>query len=284
MKIDKNVLKQKYYQNKNYYESLREHHLSADERVNIDKEIRPLLIKAISALMSESKVLEVGCGEGSIVCWLANQFPDINFIGTDVSDCAIELANGFNARPKNIEYFTDDIEMSEIADQSVSVILLHYVIEHCSDLDKVIGQCNRILKQGGEIIIGVENGGRKNKGQIGFIKDAFRFLFRMNKIEYKNPTFKLDSDTEEIKRIQHRTNFDLLDIPSDVLLSILKREGFRIINFSTHKKDMIENDKYRDDSWFKKAMKILYVYCDIFPLNHMGYVTIVSAKKNERRI
>ena len=129
------------------------------------------------------------------------------------------------------------------------------------------------------MLIAVENGGRKNKGAIGFLKDTFSYLLRVNKIEHKNPTFKLNGDTEEKRRLQHRTNFDLLEIPSDVLLRILKKNGFSIRNFSTHKRDMIENEKYRQDSWLKKILKVLYVFCNIFPVNHMGYNTIVVAKK-----
>ena len=74
-------------------------------------------------------------------------------------------------------------------------------------------------------MIRVSNGGRLNKGIKSFMIDFLKYLLKLNKVVYLNPTFELSGKSEQ-KRKQHRRNFDLVEIPSDVLLRNLKKIKF----------------------------------------------------------
>jgi len=48
-----------------------------------------LILKNIK---ENTKVLDAGCGEGSITIWLAEKFPHAQFVGIDISDIGIKYA------------------------------------------------------------------------------------------------------------------------------------------------------------------------------------------------
>ncbi len=281
MVVDKDTLREKYFKNKEYYESLAEHHREHDGTA-IAPDIKKRLNIILDSFKKEDTVLEMGCGEGSIIRWFANKYPHISFIGTDISPCGIELAQKNSRDFKNIQFLEDNIEYSKIQSNTISLIISHYVIEHLTDYKKALKECFRILCPSGKILISVENAGRKNKGFKGFLKDLVKYILRLNKESLLSPTFELKGKTKKVRTKEHQENFDLVEIPSDVLVKNLKRIGFKINYFTTCKSNMILSEKYVADNLLKKIIKQAYVRLNIFPFNHMGYITVVIAEKKDK--
>ena len=127
-------------------------------------------------------------------------------------------------------------------------------------------------------MIRVSNGGRLNKGIKSFMIDFLKYLLKLNKVVYLNPTFELSGKSEQ-KRKQHRRNFDLVEIPSDVLLRNLKKLGFKICYFTTCKEFILQLENYINKTLIKRKMIELYVNFNIFPFNHMGRTIVVLAEK-----
>jgi hypothetical protein len=75
------------------------------------------------------------------------------------------------------------------------------------------------------------------------------------------------------------TNFDLAEIPSDVLIRDLKRLGYKILYFTTCKEFSLKSDNYTKRNHDKRKIIELYVKFNIYPFNHMGRTTIVLAEK-----
>jgi len=275
--LNKTYLEEKYYKNVEYYKMMEDWH-KEHGGVAIEGIVKKLLISHLNNLPSDSQVLEMGCGEGSIITWLAKRYPYLQFLGTDISPVAIELAKSKSQGISNVIFLVDDIENSNLKDASISFIISQSVLEHLINYKKALEECYRILSPGGRILIRVSNGGRLGRGINGFIADFLRYLLGLNKVVYLNPTFKLNGNKEE-KIKQHMTNFDLAEIPSDVLIRDLKKIGYKIRYFTTCKEFSLKSDNYTKWNVIKRKIIELYVKFSIFPFSHMGRTTIVLAEK-----
>jgi SAM-dependent methyltransferase len=275
--LNKTYLEEKYYKNVEYYKMMEDWH-KEHGGVAIEDIVKKLLISHLDNLPSGSQVLEMGCGEGSVIIWLAKRYPHLQFIGTDISPVAIELAKSKSQGISNVIFLVDDIENSNLKNESISFIISQSVLEHLINYKKALEQSYRILSPGGRILIRVGNGGRLGKGIKGFIVDLLRYLLRLNKVVYLNPKFQLNGNKEE-KRKQHMTNFDLAEIPSDVLIRDLKRLGYKIRYFTTCKEFSLQSDNYIKGNLIKRKIIELYVKLNIFPFSHMGRTLIVLAEK-----
>lgn len=103
----------------------------------------------------------------------------------------------------------------------------------------------------------------------------FNYLFKKNKVIQENPSFTIGRN----KLKDQMTNFDLWHIPSNVLLSDLKKLGFRIKFFSTNKESILESEKYKAFSRLRKTLAWIYLQLNFFPFNHLGPTTILMVEK-----
>jgi SAM-dependent methyltransferase len=200
------------------------------------------------------------------------------FIGTDISSCGISLAKDKIGMLNNVIFLVDDIEHSKIKSESVSLIISQSVLEHLINYEAALNECYRILKPGGKLLIRVGNGGRSGGGLTAFVKDFFSYLFGLNKIVYLNPSFDLTGKADE-KEKKHKTNFDLLEIPSNILIRSLRNSNFTVSFFSTFKEAILMGDRYKAANSFLKILIEFYVNLNIYPFNHLGYTTIILAIK-----
>ncbi|MCM8808196.1 MAG: class I SAM-dependent methyltransferase [Candidatus Omnitrophica bacterium] len=145
--MDNMEVVKKYYQNEEYYKMMEEFHKKYGGVA-----IEPLggqLIEKICSELNNAVVLEIGCGEGSIILYFAKKFPNIKFIGTDISEIAIKLAKEKSQDHRNVDFLVDDIQKSKLADGSVDFIIAQSVLEHLSDYRTALKECYRILRLGG---------------------------------------------------------------------------------------------------------------------------------------
>lgn len=91
-----------------------------DDSMSVPSEI--LLRKLLVDIRKDIEVvIEIGCGEGSMLRCLAREYPDLGFVGFDIQNRAIKEAVSKSAEHTNIEFVCCDASGQEFA-QIVSTL------------------------------------------------------------------------------------------------------------------------------------------------------------------
>ena len=107
-------------------------------------------LSLISDLVEKnSKILDVGCGEGSLLKTLLKNHRKARAMGIDISKKAIEIAK--NHLPN--EYFKVCDISTSIIDKEFDLIVSSDVLEHIIDDDMAIKNMGKMLKKDGRLII-----------------------------------------------------------------------------------------------------------------------------------
>jgi 2-polyprenyl-3-methyl-5-hydroxy-6-metoxy-1,4-benzoquinol methylase len=97
-----------------------------------------------SVLKPGDKILEIGCGIGTIVFELARQGYDVR--GTDLSRVAIEYGR---SKYKDIQLQVQPAEELGFEDGTFDVVLSFDLFEHIASIDRHVAEVRRVLKPGG---------------------------------------------------------------------------------------------------------------------------------------
>jgi SAM-dependent methyltransferase len=100
------------------------------------------------------RLLDLGCGDGNYLVWLAS-YADILY-GSDYN--LVRLARA-GARSPNATLFLADIMDYPSCDDFFDVIFFNHVIEHIQDDEQALATVFRILRPGGLLILGTPNEG-----------------------------------------------------------------------------------------------------------------------------
>jgi ubiquinone/menaquinone biosynthesis C-methylase UbiE len=103
-------------------------------------------------LRANDKILEIGCGIGSIVFELSKQ--GYNIIGTDISQQAI--AYGLN-KYGDIHLEVQAAEALPYKNESFDVVLSFDLFEHIMKVDKHLSEVWRVLRKGGHYLFETPN-------------------------------------------------------------------------------------------------------------------------------
>ncbi len=105
-------------------------------------------------------VLDVGCADGTITLALADMYPEINFVGIDLDQSFIDIANQKIEARQNVKfeciYLRDKLAEEERFDVVLFCSVLHEFFsygEGISSVIKALSDAREILNQSGEIII-----------------------------------------------------------------------------------------------------------------------------------
>lgn len=103
-------------------------------------------------LKPDDRILEIGCGIGTIVCELAGQGHDVR--GTDISQVAIEYG-----RTKYPGVRLDVLPAEELpyGNGEFDVVLSFDLFEHIARIDRHVAEVRRILKPGGHYLFQTPN-------------------------------------------------------------------------------------------------------------------------------
>ena len=97
------------------------------------------------------KALDLGCGTGNYTLELARRGFDV--VGIDASVRMVEMA-----RKKGANCTVGDAYSIPFPDGSFDLVMSITMFEFIHDPEKVLGEIHRVLKPGGEVIIGTMNG------------------------------------------------------------------------------------------------------------------------------
>jgi len=121
-------------------------------------------------------VLDVGCGGGFTSEYLAKKGAIVN--GIDISTKLIEAANGHAKRMSlGIDYCKGSAENMPYEEGSFDVVVCVDVLEHVSDLEKVISEIHRVLKENGLFLFDTLNKTDESKFvMISLMEDTLKAI------------------------------------------------------------------------------------------------------------
>ena len=102
------------------------------------------------------RVLEVGCGAGVDLARFARGGADVT--GVDLAASAIDLARAnFEQQGLRGDFHVANGEQLPFADGAFDLVFAHGVVQYTADPQRLVNECRRVLKPGGEAIFQVYN-------------------------------------------------------------------------------------------------------------------------------
>lgn len=102
-------------------------------------------------LTSSMRILDIGCGPGTITCDLASRVPQGHVTGIDSTDSVLEQARACaNERHlDNVTFAVGDIYALDFPEASFDVVHVHQVLQHLGDPVQALKEMRRVAKPGG---------------------------------------------------------------------------------------------------------------------------------------
>ena len=102
------------------------------------------------------RVLEVGCGAGVDLARFAKGGASV--VGVDLASSAIELARAnFAQQGLTGDFRVANGEALPFPDNSFDLVFAHGVVQYTADPQRLVDECRRVLKPGGEAVFQVYN-------------------------------------------------------------------------------------------------------------------------------
>jgi SAM-dependent methyltransferase len=100
-------------------------------------------------LAADAKVLDVGCGPGTITAGLADHVPRGHVTGIDAAQGIIDQARAEAGDRENLTFATGDVYALDYPDDSFDVVHAHQVLQHLSDPVRALREMRRVARPGG---------------------------------------------------------------------------------------------------------------------------------------
>jgi len=97
------------------------------------------------------RILDIGCGPGTITCDLATLVPQGSITGLDTTDSVLSQARAHASQRSltNISFAVGDVYKLDYPDASFDVVHAHQVLQHLSDPVAALREMRRVAKPGG---------------------------------------------------------------------------------------------------------------------------------------
>jgi SAM-dependent methyltransferase len=186
---------------------------------------RQVFVSAAIRNARPRNVLDFGCGTGTQLTWpLAQEFPEVSFIGVDSDAKTIEWAR---RQPvlANLVYQTE-----EFGSGRYGMIIASEVLEHVEEPDALLRHFHEALADGGRLIVTIPNGHGPFE-TMSLIEHVFTLagvlplLRKIKHLALGKP--KIDSDQALTLAISPHINFYSLR----AMKMLLSEAGFEIVRF-----------------------------------------------------
>ncbi len=154
MQITNNKLKKEVWSKESYYKTAGEGSTDFDH---------PAMKKLVEIAAEFSRILDMGCGEGTRLGKLVTK--NQKGFGIDISTKAIEIAK---RKYPQLNFKTGDLEKLPFDDNEFDLVYSAFVFEHLDNPGKVIEEGIRVLKPGGKFLIVAPNYGAPNRASPPF--------------------------------------------------------------------------------------------------------------------
>ena len=99
---------------------------------------------------SAKTVLDLGCGPGDLLSYLAKYFPNKLYTGVDINESFIKIAKKQTNALKNCEFICNDLY--NFSDGNYDVIILRAVLQHLKNPVRLLHQLRELLKDNSVVI------------------------------------------------------------------------------------------------------------------------------------
>jgi SAM-dependent methyltransferase len=120
----------------------------------------------------QGRVLEVGCGMGHLLGWLAERY---QVFGIDVNEWALRQA--YQNVPKGSFALLSAEALTAFPDEAFQIVIAKHVVEHLPEPRRAIAELARVMGQGGLLILATPN-----------LDSLMRPLKKACWVGYKDPT------------------------------------------------------------------------------------------------
>lgn len=120
----------------------------------------------------QGRVLEIGCGLGHLLGWLADRY---QVFGTDINTWA--LCKARDQVPDGQFICMSAEELGAFPDQTFQIVIAKHVVEHLPNPQKAIAEMSRVLSREGLLLLATPN-----------LDSPMRWVKKENWIGYKDPT------------------------------------------------------------------------------------------------
>ena len=117
------------------------------------RRLAPLLIR-FSGLADGDRVLDVGCGTGSLTFSLPQIAKVANVTGIDLTEAYVEFARSRNTIP-HITFRTADARALPFEDNSFDRAFSMLVLQFIPDADRAVAEMRRVVQPGGTVTAAV---------------------------------------------------------------------------------------------------------------------------------
>lgn len=170
--------------------------------------VEEVLKKWLSAHAKGPKILDSGCGDGSVTSELAKKF---DTTGVDISD-----ENLKKARTRGFRTVKQDLgKKMPVKDNSFDTVISNQVIEHIYDTDFYLEDIYRVLKPGGILLITTPNAvslSDRLRAVMGKLPIAAEISTRYRLGDKNPPAGHIRLYTfEQLRRQLQRTRFKIIE-------------------------------------------------------------------------
>lgn len=116
------------------------------------------------------KILEIGCGDGSL--WRGHALPEgVSVVLSDKSDGMLRDARRNLEGEKEFSYVLCDCQNMPFSEGEFDLVLANHCLFYCEDIDRACGEIFRVLRNGGTLIAATY--GRRHMKEISEMVSAF---------------------------------------------------------------------------------------------------------------
>jgi SAM-dependent methyltransferase len=165
--------------------------------------------KALKLNESESsKVLELGCGNGSGAEYIVSKVGKDNYIGIDASVGLIKLAK---EKVTHVTFQVKDMRTLDFAPDSFGIVLSFASVLHLKreDLADLVNKCYEILKIGGILLISTKYGEYKEEKVVNLGDDKYYYFYKPEDIEKLCP-YKFFVVYKNVQDIRDQSWFEII--------------------------------------------------------------------------
>ncbi len=100
-----------------------------------------------------SRFLDVACGTGEMILRLAQEFPSVEFVGTDFSEDMLAIARQKTAHLKNVKIIIANVRSLPFPDKIFDTILCSDAFHHFSSPEESLKEIARVVKDNGFLFL-----------------------------------------------------------------------------------------------------------------------------------